>query len=314
MIQTPRPRAHGVRNDVYNFAVFSHFDVIMRCDLQKLCNFAADKQCIKQTKIMKKLSNLFLTLAMVIIAGMTTASCSSNDIPSGPQNSALAKALVGEWIDEYDYDGTNTVTITTLYHFYDDGSCWKELNLVGDNEVFDQIVSRYDTSESTYTVDASGRVVVTIKNAEKDADETEVLTFDGTRLSVTYVEKPIIMLRATDAQTQFYQTEADAWHGGNAGGTGGAEGHPLSESILGEIVGTDGLAYALGDRRSMPSGVRAAGMVAYKDGKNGLVIALEDENDSMNWFSAIGEKVPRLTPRPSTARRGDCPPRMSGSR
>ena len=55
--------------------------------------------------MMKKISNVFLPLAMVVAAGMTLASCSNDDDPVTPQPS-LAEALVGEWINEYDYDGT----------------------------------------------------------------------------------------------------------------------------------------------------------------------------------------------------------------
>ena len=237
---------------------------------------------------MKKIFNAFLTLAMVVTAGMTLVSCSVNDNPSVPQNSALAQQLVGEWIDEYDYDGTGDILITTIYHFYDDGTCWKELNYVEDSKVDDIFVSRYATDQSTYTIDASGRVVMTVKNVETDTEETEELTFDGTHLSVTYAIEPITLIRATDAQIQFYQAEADAWHGGSDDSGEVAVSHPLSESVLGEIVGTDGQAYALADRHNLPSGVSAAAMVAYKDGANGLAIALTDENGRKNWRTANG--------------------------
>ena len=244
---------------------------------------------------MKKIFNAVLALAMVITAGMSLSSCTSNDDnPTTPQNS-LAQQLVGEWINEYDYDGTGDILIVTIYHFYGDGTCWKEINLRHGNEVVDIMVSRYATSQSTYTIDASGRVAMTVKNAETDTEETEVLTFDGTHLSVTYVEKPIIMVRATDAQIRFYQAEADAWHGGSDDGGEDAEdggvavGHPLSESAVGEIVGSDGLAYAKVYRSSLPEGVSAAAMVAYKDGTHGLAIALSDEPTKMNWDTAMGE-------------------------
>ena len=66
-------------------------------------------------------------------------------------------------------------------------------------------------------------------------------------------------------------------------------GHALSVSVLGEVVGTDGLAYAVADKDNLPTGVTAAGMVAYKDGSNGLVIALTDEASTMDWSTAMGE-------------------------
>lgn len=66
-------------------------------------------------------------------------------------------------------------------------------------------------------------------------------------------------------------------------------GHSLAESAVGEIVGTDGLAYAVADKDNLPTGVTAAGMVAYKSGSSGLVIALADEAKAMDWDTANGE-------------------------
>jgi len=66
-----------------------------------------------------------------------------------------------------------------------------------------------------------------------------------------------------------------------------ATGHALSASAVGEVVGTDGLAYAVADKDNLPTGVSAAGMVAYKNGSNGLVIALSDDG-TMDWSTANG--------------------------
>ena len=65
-----------------------------------------------------------------------------------------------------------------------------------------------------------------------------------------------------------------------------AEGHALSASIVGEIVGSDGKAYAVVDKGNLPTGVTAVAMVAYKSGSNGLAIALTDETGTMNWTTA----------------------------
>ena len=67
-----------------------------------------------------------------------------------------------------------------------------------------------------------------------------------------------------------------------------ATGHELSASVVGDVVGTDGLAYDVSDKNNLPTGVTAAGMVAYKSGSNGLVIALADEASTMNWSTANG--------------------------
>ena len=65
-----------------------------------------------------------------------------------------------------------------------------------------------------------------------------------------------------------------------------AVGHALSASIVGEIVGSDGKAYAVVDKGNLPTGVTAVAMVAYKSGSNGLAIALTDETGTMNWTTA----------------------------
>lgn len=65
-----------------------------------------------------------------------------------------------------------------------------------------------------------------------------------------------------------------------------AVGHGLFFSTVGEVVGTDGLAYPATAKGNLPGVVTAAGMVAYKDGKSGLVIALTDEANQMSWSGA----------------------------
>ena len=62
----------------------------------------------------------------------------------------------------------------------------------------------------------------------------------------------------------------------------------LAEATVGMVVGSDGNAYAVADKDNLPTGVTAAGMVAYKNGSNGLVIALTDEASTMDWDTANG--------------------------
>ena len=73
-----------------------------------------------------------------------------------------------------------------------------------------------------------------------------------------------------------------------------AEGHALTAAALGEIVGSDGRAYALADKDNLPTFVTAVAMVAYVGSetdhptyKHGLAIALSDEG-KMNWSDAKG--------------------------
>ena len=65
-----------------------------------------------------------------------------------------------------------------------------------------------------------------------------------------------------------------------------ATGHALALAVVGEIVGSDGLAYDVADKNNLPTGVTAVAMVAYKDGSNGLAIQLNASPLSMDWSSA----------------------------
>jgi len=80
-----------------------------------------------------------------------------------------------------------------------------------------------------------------------------------------------------------------------------AEGHALTASALGEIVGSDGRAYAVADKDNLPTFVTAVAMIAYVGSetdhptyKHGLAIAIADESGEMNWIlakSACGRKA-----------------------
>ena len=72
-----------------------------------------------------------------------------------------------------------------------------------------------------------------------------------------------------------------------------AEGHALTAAALGEIVGSDGMAYAVADKDNLPTFVTAVAMIAYVGSetdhatyKHGLAIALSDEG-KMVWRDAI---------------------------
>ena len=65
-----------------------------------------------------------------------------------------------------------------------------------------------------------------------------------------------------------------------------AEGHALASAVYGEIIGSDGKAYAAVEKNNLPKGVTAIAMVSYADGTgHGLALALSDEGE-MNWDAA----------------------------
>ena len=74
-----------------------------------------------------------------------------------------------------------------------------------------------------------------------------------------------------------------------------AEGHALSASAVGDIVCSDGKAYAAADKDNLPQGVTAVAMIAYVGSEtgvdgytHGLALALTDEASTMNWTNATG--------------------------
>ena len=84
-----------------------------------------------------------------------------------------------------------------------------------------------------------------------------------------------------------------------------ARGHALASSAVGEIVGSDGLAYAAADKDNLPSGVTAVAMIAYKSETAGesLAIQLNASPASKNWSDACNySSYPSITGNPGTWR------------
>ena len=65
-------------------------------------------------------------------------------------------------------------------------------------------------------------------------------------------------------------------------------GHALSASVVGELVGSDGKAYAVADKDNLPQGVTAVAMVAYRSETAGssLAIQLNDSPVEETWSEA----------------------------
>ena len=68
-----------------------------------------------------------------------------------------------------------------------------------------------------------------------------------------------------------------------------AEGHALTSAKFGEIVCSDGKAYAAADKDILPKGVKAEALVCYVDGDHGLALAMADvKNEKMSWDNDRG--------------------------
>lgn len=249
--------------------------------------------------------NLWMLAAILTFSGaMMTglSSCTSEvDNPATPQPSQLAKAIVGEWIieqtvDASSLDGLDASTepsdgdyvSAVIYHFNEDGSCWKEVNLMQDNMLVNQDVARYGTEESTYTIDATGKVVVKLKDIDNGTETTETLTFDGTKLIPEGADMAHALSRASEVQVVLYQEASDAWHGGSA------DESPLNtvtQADLGKIIASNGKIY---DRyvNALVAHVMPLAMIAYVGSDtdhptchNGLAIAVSEEG-LLYWSGA----------------------------
>ena len=68
-----------------------------------------------------------------------------------------------------------------------------------------------------------------------------------------------------------------------------AEGHALPLAKFGEIVCSDGKAYAAADKDNLPKGVKAEALVCYVNGEHGLALAMADvKNAKMSWDNDRG--------------------------
>ena len=62
--------------------------------------------------------------------------------------------------------------------------------------------------------------------------------------------------------------------------------HSLATAVVGDIVGSDGNAYSVAEKNKLPVGVSAAGVVTYKSGANGIVVALQNLATMYTWSDA----------------------------
>ena len=156
---------------------------------------------------MRKVKFWMLTTILMVCSAWLLTACSSDDNKETNKSETLAKALMGEWISETTVDD---YTVVLIYHFHDNGLCWKEMNVMDEDELIDQSIARNDTDGSKYNIDASGKVLIKFE----DGEETDELKFDGTKLIYQYAGTTYTLVRATDAQAQLYKEASDAWHGG----------------------------------------------------------------------------------------------------
>lgn len=159
--------------------------------------------------------------AMLFIVLVAMSSCAKQDTPSSASN-ILMKKLVGEWIVEMPMSGleanlSSDIVIpddgdmlTMIFHFNDDGTGWKELNVMREGEMIYSVINRYEM-EFMYSIDDQGKIEV---NYETE-DINDELYFNGIMLTTAFGGVDFYLVRATDEQIKSYKDASDAWHGGS---------------------------------------------------------------------------------------------------
>lgn len=154
-------------------------------------------------------------------------------------------------------------------------------------------------------------LAVTLKDSDGSNEITSSITgmtiSDGTysysvspsSLSTIYVAiRPTatatIDVTATDGTTDYTKNLTEKTYAAGNGynvswrmAPAAAKGHALTSAALGEIICSDGKAYAGTDYNNLPSGVTAVAKVCYVDGKgHGLALAMADESGTMTQSNA----------------------------
>lgn len=159
--------------------------------------------------------------------------------------------MAGEWILELEDDAFDSFVanedlpipmeangLAIIYHFNDDGTGWKEMDIMEDSYIVFVPYDRFHTL-FRYTVSSDGKVDISFLDEEgEDNEEGDELLFNGKTLTNTVFDQTLVFTRATEEQINWYQDEADAWYGGSEG-----DGHPVTGvgegwNWVGEIAAT----------------------------------------------------------------------------
>ena len=177
----------------------------------------------------------------------------------------------------------NTVISTEEYAVYLSSSAANANNTVTNNDLKaaaktgDEAVSSKSTSNTIKDNGDANKYTAKLKEGVQDADKWTIAPAEATTDGV-YRNTTITVTYSGDRKVKSVKAVKKA--------AKSAEGHALSASAVGEIVGSDGKAYAVADKDNLPSGVTAVAMVAYKSGSNGLAIQLNGNPVSMKWAQA----------------------------
>ena len=157
-----------------------------------------------------------------------------------------------------------------------------------------------------YDVDADGIATVTMPEGDTDETLTGIFTnqFELTFDDVNFKTNQNITVKVGDADKTLDQDGKLSVKAGQTvtltakqgykfrsveakKGAGGAEGHTIAESVVGDIIGSDGKAYAVADKDKLPEGVTAVAMMANSStSTKRYAVAFADESGTLGWDDA----------------------------
>ena len=190
------------------------------------------------------------------------------------------KVLVGNGGIPIEYDQVDPITLEAFLADMKPGQYWIKAEATDENSPYDgtvyssefTAVEQYDlTVKPANDFSKNGLDAVTVGTESVTPDAT---TGEATKTGI-----------APDTEVKLKAKRGYVIEKVEAKKIVPAEGHDLTASAVGDIVGSDGKTYAAADKDNLPKNVTAVAMVAYKNGTGGLAIALSDEG-SMNFSTA----------------------------
>ena len=143
----------------------------------------------------------------------------------------------------------------------------------------------FSPTAATYTTNGDGVLYFTLPSAAMVALYTNRSTETLAGLTITYTAT--VGSETYTATKYGYSFAAGKYYAGTLTMTKTlAAGHVLTAAKVGEIICSDGKAYAAADKDILPTGVTAVAKVCYVSEGHGLALALADESSTMNWETA----------------------------
>jgi len=240
--------------------------------------------------------------AVALLLGMSSCTAEDNPTPADTTE-VLEQSLVGLWSDEFEYAGETEAgepfsrVLLAVQVDADHTGCIY-LGAFGDTS--DEPLAVYGGPEDAgfkWRLLADGTVILTDLTTGEDVALTRAVVTEASKILSE-------MANVSNTSMSFNNGSVTVNNDGYNGNLAKADAAKTAEiakkmtvtesscdihfAALGSIVGTDGKAYPVADKDKLPAGVTVAGMVAYKNGLNGLVIALADEPRLMDFSTAKG--------------------------